>query len=54
MEELMKMLCDNQSAINFAKNLVHRDEIKHVEIDHDFIKQKIEEQIIMLYLPTCL
>ena len=27
------MLCDNQSAINIAKNPVHHDRTKHVEIN---------------------
>ncbi|KAB1212816.1 Copia protein [Morella rubra] len=54
-EEPMKMFCDNQSAINIAKNPVHHDRTKHVEIDRHFINEKIEEGIIkMLYVPTCL
>nr|CAN70101.1 hypothetical protein VITISV_041740 [Vitis vinifera] len=54
-EEPMKMFYDNQSAISIAKNLVHHDRTKHVEIDRHFIKEKIEEGIIkMLYVPTCL
>ncbi|RVW58950.1 Retrovirus-related Pol polyprotein from transposon RE1 [Vitis vinifera] len=53
-EEPMKMFCDNQSAINIAKNPVHHDRTKHVEIDRHFINEKIEEGIIkMLYVPTC-
>ena len=27
------LYCDNQAAISIAKNLVHHDQIKHVEID---------------------
>ncbi|RVW63221.1 Retrovirus-related Pol polyprotein from transposon RE1 [Vitis vinifera] len=54
-EEPMKMFCDNQSTISIAKNPVHHDRTKHVEIDRHFIKEKIEEGIIkMLYVPTCL
>lgn len=54
-EEPMKMFCDNQSAISIAKNPVHHDRTKHVEIDRHFIKEKIEEGIIkMLYVPTSL
>ncbi|KAF5456016.1 hypothetical protein F2P56_025533 [Juglans regia] len=42
-------------AISIAKNPVHHDRTKHVEIDRHFIKEKIEEGIIkMLYVPTCL
>ncbi|RVX02121.1 Retrovirus-related Pol polyprotein from transposon RE1 [Vitis vinifera] len=54
-EEPMKMFCDNQLVISIAKNPVHHDRTKHVEIDRHFIKEKIEEGIIkMLYVPTCL
>ena len=38
----MKVFCDNQSAINIAKNPVHQDRTKHLEIDLHFIKEKIE------------
>ena len=45
--------CDNQSAINIAKNPVHHDRTKHVEIDRHFVKEKIEAGVISLhYIPT--
>ena len=51
--EPMKVFCDNQSAINIAKNLVHHDRTKHVEIDRHFIKEKIENGTVsLLYTPT--
>ena len=51
--EPMKVFCDNQSAINIAKNPVHHDRTKHVEIDHHFIKEKIENGTVsLLYTPT--
>ena len=42
--------------INIAKNPVHCDKTKHVEIDCSFIKEKkIEERAIkMIYTPSCL
>lgn len=53
-ETSMKMYCDNQAAINIAKNPVHHDRTKHVEIDGHFIKEKIDGGIIkMVYTPTC-
>ena len=42
-EKSMKMSCDNQATISIAKNPIHHDRTKHVEIDHHFIKEKIEE-----------
>ena len=39
----MTVLCDNKAAIKIAKNTVHHDRTKHVEIDRHFIKKKIEE-----------
>ena len=52
-EGSMKMFCDNQSTISIAKNPVHHDRTKHVEIDRHFVKEKIEADIISLqYIPT--
>ena len=42
----IRMMCDNQSAI--AKNLIHHDITKHVEIVRHFISEKIEDNIISL------
>ena len=51
--EPMKVFCDNQSAINIAKTLMHHDRTNHVEIDHHFIKEKIENGTVsLLYTPT--
>ena len=36
-EKLVKLKCDNQSTICIAKDPVHHDIIKHVEIDRHFI-----------------
>ena len=33
----MRFFCDNQATISIAKNLVHHDRIKHVEIDEGII-----------------
>lgn len=42
----MRILCDNKAAISIAKNPVHHDRTKHVEIDKHFIKEKIDHEII--------
>ena len=46
---LVKVLCDNQSAINIAKNPVHHDRTKYVEINRHFIKEKLEETYLYSY-----
>ena len=49
----MTLLCDNKAVIEIAKNSVHHDRTKHVEIDRHFIKEKIEEGRLQLtYVPT--
>ena len=44
----VKMLCDNKSAISIARDPVQHDRTKHVEIDHHFLSEKIEEKVISL------
>ncbi|KAK3012421.1 hypothetical protein RJ639_010652 [Escallonia herrerae] len=52
-EGSIKVFCDNQASINIAKNPVHHDRTKHVEIDRHFIREKIEGGIIqMVYIPS--
>ncbi|KAK3013501.1 hypothetical protein RJ639_010094 [Escallonia herrerae] len=52
-EGSIKVFCDNQASINVAKNPVHHDRTKHVEIDRHFIREKIEGGIIqMVYTPS--
>ena len=50
----MKILCDNRAAISMAKNSVHHDRTKHVEIDKHFIKEKIDQDLIVVtHVPSC-
>lgn len=49
----MKLFCDKKAAINISHNSVHHDQIKHIEVDRYFIKEKIEKGIIcMSYVST--
>jgi hypothetical protein len=47
-QEPMKLYCDNKSAIEIARNPIHHDRTKHVEIDRHFIKEKLDSKIIEL------
>ncbi|CAL8996911.1 unnamed protein product [Prunus brigantina] len=52
-QDTIKLYCDNQSAIKIAENSVQYDRTKHIEIDRNFIYEKLEEKIIeVLYVKT--
>lgn len=53
-EDPIKMLSDNQAVVSIAKNPVHHDQTKHVEMDCHFIKEKIGGTISINYAPTAL
>jgi len=38
---LMKLYCDNKSAISLAHNPVQHDQMKHIEVDGCFIKENL-------------
>lgn len=45
--------CDNQSAIHIAKNPVHHERTKHIQIDIHFTRDKVLEGLLqIIYLPT--
>ena len=51
----MHIFCDNQAAISIAKNPIHHDRTKHMELDCHFIKEKVKEGILELtHTPTSL
>ena len=49
----LTILCDNKVSISIAKNPIQHDITKHMEIDHHFIKEKIEGGIVrLMYTPS--
>lgn len=52
-QESVKMFSDSQVAISIAKNPIHHDRTKHIEIDRHFISEKVNNGIVQLsYIPT--
>ena len=50
---IVRLFADNQGAIALAKNPVHHQRTKHIDIKYHFIRFAIEEGIIDLqYIPT--
>jgi hypothetical protein len=47
LETEIKIYYDNKAAIAIANNLVQHDQTKHVEVDRHFIKQKLDEKIVI-------
>lgn len=44
---------DNQSSIALAKNLIHHAHTKHIDIQHYFIREKVESgEVDLEYMPT--
>lgn len=47
-QESMNLYCDNTSAINISKNPIQHSRTKHIDIRHHFIRELVEEKIIVL------
>ena len=47
-EEPIQVLCDYKSAISIAHDPVYHYRINHVDIDHFYIKEKLEEKVICI------
>jgi hypothetical protein len=42
------IMCDNQGCIQLAKNPMHHSRTKHIDIQHHFIREKLETEEICL------
>jgi hypothetical protein len=52
-EGATSIMCDNQGCIQLAKNPMHHFCTKHIDIQHHFIREKLEtEEICLSYCPT--
>ena len=52
-EGLTSIMCDNQACIALAKNPIHYSLTKHINVQHHFIREKLENQeTCFKYCPT--
>lgn len=47
-QDAMTLYCDNLSAINISKNPIQHNKTKHIDIHHHFIKDLVEDKIVIL------
>lgn len=47
-QDVMTLYCDNLSAINISKNLIHHNRTKHIDIHHHFIRDLVKDKIVTL------
>jgi transposase InsO family protein len=47
------IMCDNQGCISLAKNPTHHSRTKHIDVQHHFIRERLENgEISLKYCPT--
>jgi hypothetical protein len=45
--------CDDQSCVKLSKNLVFHDRLKHIEIKHYFLRDKVQRgEVVLQYIST--
>ena len=47
-QDTLVVYCDNTSAINISKNPVQHSRTKHIDILHHFIRELVENKIIVI------
>lgn len=47
-QDAMTLYCDNMSAINISKNPVQHGRTKHIDIRHHFIRELVENNVVIL------
>lgn len=47
-QDAMILFCDNLTAINILKNIVQHSRTKHIDIQHHFIWELVEDKVIAL------
>ena len=47
-QEHLIIYCDNTSAINISKNPIQHSRTKHIEIQHHFIRELVEDRTLTL------
>lgn len=50
MIEQVPIFCNNTSAMNMAKNLVHHKRTKHINVRHHFLRDNVEKGHISMKL----
>ena len=47
-QDTLSVYCDNTSVINISKNYVQHSRTKYIDIQHHFIKELVENKIIVI------
>jgi hypothetical protein len=52
-KKMMVIWCDNQGAISLTKNPTHHARTKHIDVQHHFVRERVENgEVRFEYCPT--